>query len=190
MDETCSAETVKQICHRFYQTVYDQTPTLQVTKPLYKKVLDLSITSLSYNYTSVSLYIFRHFGNRAGHTWGTLGAHLGHTWGTKLYFLGHTWGTLGAQLGHSWGKKLLGAHLGHTWGTLGAEAVGAQLGHTWGTLGAQLGQKSGLKHSFCKLNTLGAHLGHTRGTKLLEAHLGHTWGRYSWGPAGAHLGQK
>ena len=60
-------------------------------------------------------------------------------------------GTLGAQLGHSWGKKLLGAHLGQK-----------QLGHTWG----QLRQKSDLKHSFCKLNTLGAHLRHkvTRGT--------------------------
>ena len=74
---------------------------------------------------------------------------MGHTWGTKLFFLEHSWGTVGAK-----------SYLGHTWGTLGAEAVGAQLGHTWGTLGAQLRQKSELKHSFCKLNTLGAHLGH------------------------------
>ena len=44
--------------------------------------------------------------------------------------------------------------MGHTWGTLGAEAVGAQLR-----------QKSDLKHSFCKLNTLGA-----------QSYLGHTWG--------------
>ena len=85
-----------------------------------------------------------------GHTWGTLGAHLGH----KIVFPG-------AHLGHSWGTVGAKSYLGHTWGTLGAEAVGAQLGHTWGTLGAQLGQKSDLKHSFCKLNTLGAHLGHT-----------------------------
>ena len=54
------------------------------------------------------------FGNRAVHTWGTVGAH---SWGTKLYFLGHTWGKVGAK-----------SYLGHTWGTLGAEAVGAHLG--------------------------------------------------------------
>ena len=71
-------------------------------------------------------WVDRQFGNRAGHTWGTVGAQLGH----KIVFpgahLGHTWGTVGAQLG----QKV-------TWGTLGAEAVGAQLGHTWGTVGAK-----------------------------------------------------
>ena len=66
-------------------------------------------------------------------------------------------GTLGAQNCISWGT--LGAQLGQkvTWGTLGAQAVGAHLG-----------QKSDLKHSFCKLNTLGA-----------QSYLRHTWGRYS-----------
>ena len=78
--------------------------------------------------------LIRQFGNRAGHTWGTVGAHLGH----KIVFpgahLGHTLGTVGAQLG----QKV-------TWGTLGAEAVGAHLGHTWGTLGAHLGHSWGKK---------------------------------------------
>ena len=46
-------------------------------------------------------------------------------------------------------KKLLGAHLGHTWGRC-----------SWGTaLGTVEAKKNDLKHSFCKLNTLGAHLG-------------------------------
>ena len=59
--------------------------------------------------------LIRQFGNRAGHTWGTLGAHLGHNIVFPGAQLGQkvTWGTLGS------------------WGTLGAEAVGAHLGHSW-----------------------------------------------------------
>ena len=79
-------------------------------------------------------------------------------------------------MGHTWGTKLLEAHLGHTWGTVGADTAGDQLEHTWGTVEA----KNDLKHSLCKLNTLGAHLGHkvtwgTLGADTVWDQLVHIW---------------
>ena len=81
---------------------------------------------------------------------------MGHSWGTLGAQNCISWGTLGAQLVYSWGKLGAQSYLRHTWGTLGADTAGDQLEHTWGTVEAI----NDLKHSLCKLNTLGAHLGH------------------------------